>query len=63
MRREPISISGRPPAAITIRAAAAATAESWLSTESTRVSSTTASAKLAVTVRIGECGKYGSPSA
>ncbi len=53
----------RPRAAVTIRAAAAATALSWLSTESTRVSSTTHSAKVPETVRIGEPGKNSSPSA
>ena len=42
VRREPISMIGRPPAAVTIRAAADATAESWLRIDSTSVSSTTA---------------------
>ena len=62
-RREPISISARPRAAVTIRAAAAATAQSWLSTDSTSVSSTTHSANVPDTVRIGEPGKNSSPSA
>ena len=62
-RREPISMSGRPRAAVTIRAAAAAIAQSWLSTDSTSVSSTTHSAKVPETVRIGEPGKNSSPSA
>ena len=62
-RREPISISGRPRAAVTIRAAAAAIAQSWLSTESTSVSSTTHSAKVPETVSTGEPGKKSSPSA
>ena len=63
VRREPISMHGRPPAAVTIRAAAEATALSWLSTESTRVSRIPASAKLPSTVRTGEPGKNASPSA
>ena len=46
-----------------MRAAAEATAQSWLSTESITVSSTTHSAKLPVTVRTGEYGKNSSPSA
>ena len=62
VRRDPISISGRPAAAVTIRAAAAATAQSWLSTDSTSVSSTTASANVPLTDRIGEPGKNSSPS-
>ncbi len=61
-RREPISARGRSPAATLIRAAADAIAESWLSTDRTRVSSTTASANVPSTVRIGEPGKYSSPS-
>ena len=62
MRRDPISISGRPAAAVTIRAAAAATAQSWLNTESTSVSRTTASANVPLTERIGDPGKNSSPS-
>ena len=62
VRREPISMIGRPPAATTIRAAADAIALSWLRIDSTSVSSTTASANVPVTVRIGEYGKYSSPS-
>ena len=62
VRREPISISGRPPAAVTIRAAAAAIAQSWLSTDSASVSSSTASPKVPVTVSTGELGKNSSPS-
>jgi hypothetical protein len=48
---------GRPAAADVIRDAAEAMAESWLSTERITVSSSTASAKLASTSRIGDCGK------
>ncbi len=61
-RRDPISASGRSPAAMLIREAAVATAESWLSTLSARVSRITASAKVPSTVRIGDPGKYSSPS-
>ena len=57
VRRAPISISGRPPAATAIREAAEAIAESWLRMDSTTVSSSTASAKLPSTRRIGEPGK------
>ena len=57
VRREPISMSGRPSAAFTIRDAAEAIAESWLRMASTSVSSTTASANGASTTRIGEPGK------
>ena len=57
VRREPISISGRSPAAVTIRAAAEAIAQSWLSTESASVSSSTASPNVPVTVSTGEPGK------
>jgi hypothetical protein len=63
VRREPISMIGRPRAAVTIRAAAAATALSWLSTDRISVSSTTHSPKPPDTVRIGEPGKNSSPSA
>jgi hypothetical protein len=57
VRREPISMQGRVPAALLIREAAAATALSWLSTDRTRVSSSTASAKPASTTSSGEYGK------
>ena len=40
-----------------MRAAAAATAESWLRIDSTSVSSSTPSANVPLTVRIGEPGK------
>ncbi len=68
VRRDPISISGRPdgpgpPAAVTIRDAAEATAQSWLSIDSTTVSSSTDSANVPSTTRIGDPGKYTSPSA
>lgn len=63
VRRLPISMSGRPPAAMTMRDAAEATALSWLSTESTKVSSSSPSPKQLSTVRTGEPGKYVSPSA
>ena len=53
MRREPISMHGRAPAACAIRAAAEATALSWLSTHSASVSSSTASAKVPSTVEDG----------
>ena len=56
-RREPISASGRSPAAMLMREAAVATAESWFSTLSASVSSTTASAKVPSTLRMGEPGK------
>jgi hypothetical protein len=45
-----------------MRAAALATAESWLRMLRARVSSTTASAKVPSTVRTGDPGKYSSPS-
>ncbi len=63
VRREPISRQGRSPAAAVIRDAAAATAQSWLSTDSARVSSRTASAKVPSTTSTGEPGKKHSPSA
>src|SRR5579862_2737507 len=63
VRRDPISISERPPAADTIRDAADAIAQSWFRIESTMVSSSTASANVPSTTRIGEPGKYTSPSA
>ena len=55
-------MSGRPPAALTIRAAADATAESKLNIDSASVSRTTHSAKLPCTDSTGEPGKYNSPS-
>ncbi len=57
VRREPISISGRPSAAVTIREAAEAIAQSWLRMDNASVSSTTACANGASTTRIGEPGK------
>jgi hypothetical protein len=63
VRRLPISSSGRPFAAITIRAAAEATAVSWLSTDSTSVSSSSPSPKQPSTVSTGEPGEYVSPFA
>ena len=48
VRREPISISGRSPAAVTIRAAAEATALSWLRIDNASVSSSTASPNVPV---------------
>ena len=54
---------GRPPAAVVIREAAEAIALSWLRIDNTRVSSTTASAKLPSTTSTGEPGKKHSPSA
>ncbi len=48
---------GRPTAAVTIREPAEATAQSWLKTESAIVSSTTASANVLSTIKIGEPGK------
>jgi hypothetical protein len=48
---------GRPPAAVTILDAAEAIAQSWLKTDKASVSSTTASAKVASTTRIGDPGK------
>ena len=57
VRREPISISGRSSAAVTIRDAADAIAQSWFRMDSARVSSSTASANVPSTTRIGEPGK------
>jgi hypothetical protein len=57
VRREPISISGRPSATLTIRAAADAIAVSWLRIDNTRVSSTTHSANVPCTDNTGEPGK------
>jgi hypothetical protein len=63
VRREPISISGRSSAALTIRAAAEAMAVSWLKIDSASVSSTTHSPNVPCTETTGEPGKYNSPSA
>jgi hypothetical protein len=63
VRREPISISGRPWAALTMRAAADAMAVSWLRIDSASVSSTTHSPNVPLTDSTGEPGKYSSPSA
>src|SRR5680860_398133 len=62
VRRDPISVHGRPAAAQVIRDAADATAESWLRIESSIVSRSTASANVDSTVSSGEYGKYISPS-
>ncbi|MEL4164068.1 hypothetical protein MTQ16_04105 [Corynebacterium bovis] len=62
VRREPISMIGRPAAAVTMRAAAEATAESWLRIDRMTVSRMTHSANVPRTVRMGEWGKYSSPS-
>ena len=62
VRREPISMIGRPSAAVTIRAAADAIAESEFMIDRITVSRTTHSANVPRTVRIGEYGKYRSPS-
>jgi len=63
VRREPISMHGRSPAAYAMRAAADATALSWLRMLSVSVSRSTASAKVPSTVSTGEPGKKTSPSA
>lgn len=63
VRREPISIQGRPPAHQVIREAAEATAESWFRIDRKTVSSSTASAKLDSTTSTGDPGKKISPSA
>ena len=62
VRRVPMSISGRSPAALTMRAAADAIAQSWLKIDSANVSITTHSAKLPRTDNMGDPGKYNSPS-
>ena len=54
VRREPISMHGRSSAAHVIREAAEAIAESWLRTDSSSVSSSTASAKVDSTTISGE---------
>ena len=54
VRRDPISMHGRSPAAQVIREAADAIAESWLRIESSSVSSSTASAKVDSTTISGE---------
>ena len=53
---------GRPSAATTMRAAAAATAESAFRIDRMTVSRMMASANVARTDKIGELGKYSSPS-
>jgi hypothetical protein len=63
VRRDPISMHGRPPAAEVIREAAEAIALSWLRIDNTSVSRTTASAKVPSTTSTGEPGKKQSPSA
>jgi hypothetical protein len=62
VRRDPISSSRRPEPAHDIRDAAAATAQSWLSTLRMSVSSSTASANVPSTTRMGDPGKNVSPS-
>ncbi len=62
VRRDPISIICRPLAALTMRAAAEAIAESWFRIDRASVSSTTPTPNGARTDRIGEPGKYSSPS-
>ena len=62
VRRDPISMHGRVPAAEIIREAAEAIAQSWLSTESRYVSRMQASANVDSTISTGEFGKYASPS-
>ncbi len=57
VRREPISISGRSPAAFAIREAADAIAQSWLRIDSVMVSRMTASANVPSTTMMGEPGK------
>ncbi len=63
VRREPISTQGRVPAAVIMREAAEAMALSWLRIERMYVSRMQASAKVDSTIRMGELGKYASPSA
>ena len=62
VRREPISMSGRPCAALTMRAAADAMAVSWLRIDRASVSRITHSAKVPCMDSTGEPGKYISPS-
>jgi hypothetical protein len=57
VRRDPISIKGRPAAADTIRDAADAIAQSWFRIDRQTVSSSTHSAKVPDTTKIGEPGK------
>ncbi|GAP61499.1 hypothetical protein AHiyo1_52060 [Arthrobacter sp. Hiyo1] len=57
VRREPISMQGRLPAALVIREAAEAIAVSWLSTDKMYVSRMQASANVDSTIRMGEPGK------
>ena len=56
-RRAPMSMQGRPWAAIVMREAAEATAQSWLRIDRRRVSSRVHSAKVPWTVSRGEPGK------
>ena len=55
-------MSGRPSAALTMRAAAEAMAVSWLKIDSASVSRITHSANVPRTDSTGEPGKYSSPS-
>jgi hypothetical protein len=57
VRRDPISINGRSPAAVTIRDAAEAIAQSWFRIDRHTVSSRTASANVPETTSMGEPGK------
>ena len=57
VRREPISMHGRPAAAETMRAPADAIAESWLRIDSSSVSSRTPSANVDSTTMTGDCGR------
>ena len=57
VRREPISMMGRPPDASAMREAAVAIAQSWLRMDNASVSSSTASPNVDSTTRIGEPGK------
>ena len=56
-------MSGRPSAALTMRAAAEAIAQSWLKIDSANVSSSTHSPNVPCNDNTGEPGKYSSPSA
>ena len=56
-RRLPISMSGRPSAAMVMRAAAEAMAVSWLKIESASVSRRMHSPRRPLMVRTGECGQ------
>ena len=61
-RGAPISIRGRPRAAVTMREPTEATPLSWLRIESTTVSSSTAFSKVPSIRSTGEFGKNSSPS-